>query len=105
LQENKYFYRRTARRACFSLFTKFLAETIALDENNNQYFISTHNPYLLLSILEKSREKDLGILITYFEDYQTKVKLLNEEDIEEIMNLGIDVFFNIQRFLNIEESH
>lgn len=29
----------------FPYYTKYLAEIIALDENNNQYFISTHNPY------------------------------------------------------------
>ncbi|MHA1431827.1 MAG: AAA family ATPase [Candidatus Freyarchaeota archaeon] len=34
-------------------YTKFLAEKIALD-TSNQYFISTHNPYFLLSILEKA---------------------------------------------------
>ncbi|MHC1623269.1 MAG: hypothetical protein ACXQTR_01605, partial [Candidatus Methanospirareceae archaeon] len=56
----------------------------------NQYFISTHNPYLLLSILEKAHKDEVAIFITYFEDYQTKVKLLNEKDLEEIMELGID---------------
>ncbi|MHA1431833.1 MAG: hypothetical protein ACTSRV_15795 [Candidatus Freyarchaeota archaeon] len=37
----------------FPYYTKFLAEKIALD-TSNQYFISTHNPYFLLSILEKA---------------------------------------------------
>lgn len=83
----------------FPYYTKYLAEIIALDENNNQYFISTHNPYLLLSILEKSPKDDVGVFITYFEDYQTKVKLLSEKEIEEIMEMETDVFFNIERFL------
>ncbi len=86
----------------FPYHTKFLAEKIALDKNNNQYFISTHNPYFLLSIIEKSYKEDVGIFVTYFKEYQTKVKLLSEEDIEEIMNLEIDVFFNVERFLNKE---
>lgn len=84
----------------FPYYTKYLAEIIALDGNNNQYFISTHNPYLLLPILEKSPKDDIGIFITYFEDYQTKVKPLSEEEIEEIMGMEIDVFFNIDRFLS-----
>lgn len=87
----------------FPYYTKYLAERIALDTNNNQYFIATHNPYLLLSILEKAHKDDLAIFITYFEDYQTKVKTLSEKDIEEIMGLGIDIFFNIERFLEVKE--
>jgi len=83
----------------FPYNTKYLAETIALDENNNQYFISTHNPYFLLSILEKSPMNEVTVFITYFEDYQTKVKPLDKGDIEEMMDKGIDAFFNIERFL------
>lgn len=83
----------------FPYHTKYLAEQIALDENNNQYFISTHNPYFLLSILEKSHMDEVIIFITYYKDYQTKVKPLGSEDIEEIMGQGIDAFFNIERFL------
>lgn len=87
----------------FPYYTKYLAERIALDKNNNQYFIATHNPYILLSILEKAPKEEVGIFITYFEDYQTKVKLLSEKDLEEIMDLGIDIFFNIERFIEVKE--
>jgi len=81
----------------FPYYTKYLAEVIALDKNNNQYFISTHNPEFLLSILEKSPKEDVAVFITYYEDYQTKVKPLSEKQLEEAME--IDVFFNIKRFL------
>jgi len=82
----------------FPYYTKFLAERIALDENN-QYFISTHNPYFLLSVLEKAPLKDINVFIVYFEDYETKAKPLNREELEEIVSLELDVFFNIDRFL------
>lgn len=81
----------------FPYYTKYFAETMALDEKNNQYFISTHNPYLLLPILEKAPKEDIAIFITYFKDYQTKVKTLSSEEMEEIME--IDVFSNLDRFL------
>ena len=81
----------------FPYYTKYLAEMIALDEKKNQYFISTHNPYLLLPILEKAPKEDVAVFITYFEDYQTKVKPLSAEAMGEIM--GIDVFSNLDRFL------
>ncbi|PIP08364.1 MAG: hypothetical protein COT13_02055 [Chloroflexi bacterium CG08_land_8_20_14_0_20_45_12] len=80
----------------FPYYTKYLAEVIALNKNNNQYFISTHNPYFLLPILEKAPKEDVAIFITYLEDYQTKVKPLSEKQLEEIME--IDVFSNIERF-------
>jgi len=82
----------------FPYYTKFLAERIALD-NRNQYFISTHNPYFLLSVLEKSPKDDIAIFVTYLKGYETQVKPLNEEDKKEILEAGIDAFFNIERFL------
>ncbi len=81
----------------FPYYTKFLAETVAKDKSN-QYFISTHNPYFLLSVLEKSPKDDIKIFVTHLEDYQTKVKPLSEEDLREVMDLGIDLFFNLERF-------
>ncbi len=81
----------------FPYYTKYLAEMIALDENENQYFMSTHNPYFLLPLLEKSGKDDIAIFITYYEDYQTKVKPLNEADIQRLTE--IDVFSNIESFL------
>ncbi len=82
----------------FPYYTKFLAERIALDEAN-QYFVSTHNPYFLLSVLAKTPKDDIGIFITYLEDYQTKVRSLTENEMSEILDLDASVFFNLNRFL------
>lgn len=82
----------------FPYYTKYLAELIANDKNNNQYFISTHNPYFLLSVLEKAPKNDVAIFYTRLEDYQTKAKALTEKQIGEILEKGIDVFLNIERF-------
>jgi len=82
----------------FPFFTKFIGEKIALDKTN-QYFISTHNPYFLLSVIEKAPRDDIGIFITYFEEYQTKVKLLSKEKLPQILDLDSSVFFNLDQFL------
>ena len=58
----------------FPPYTKLLAERIA-DDASNQYFITTHSPYLLQSIIEKTKLDDLNLCLTYFEDYQTKIKI------------------------------
>lgn len=86
----------------FPYYTKFLAETIALDENN-QYFISTHNPYFLLSVLEKSPKDEIGVFITYFEDYQTRVNLLSDKELQKVMDEGVDLFFNSEHFIEGKE--
>ena len=82
----------------FPYYTKYLAESIALDERGNQYFISTHNPYFLLPVLEKTLTDDIAIFITYYEDYQTKIMQLPPDDLERIFD-EIDVFSNIETFL------
>ena len=82
----------------FPYYTKYLAESIALDERGNQYFVSTHNPYFLLPVLEKTLADDIAIFITYYEDYQTKIMQLPPEDLERILD-EIDVFSNIETFL------
>jgi AAA15 family ATPase/GTPase len=83
----------------FPFYSKFLAESIAFDQNQNQYFLSTHNPYFLLSLLEKSKINDIGVFITYTENYKTRVRELTEEERSEILEYGIDVFFNILRYI------
>jgi len=87
----------------FPYYTKYLAEKIALEENNNQYFISTHNPYFLLSLLEKVPVDSINIFVTYFRDYQTKVKVLSKQQLKKVMDLEIDMFFNIESFLEKDE--
>jgi AAA15 family ATPase/GTPase len=83
----------------FPYYTKYLGERIALDETN-QFFIATHNPYLLSAIVEKGRNEDVQVFITYFKDYQTKVKPLTPEEVTELMEA--DPFFNLDRF--VEET-
>lgn len=81
----------------FPYFTKYLGERIAMyNDNANQYFISTHNPYLLQPVLEKADKETINVFVTYTEDFQTKIVRLTSEDISEI--LDSDPFFNLDRF-------
>ena len=84
----------------FPFYTKFLAENIALDETN-QFFLTTHNPYLLLSLIEKSKEKDINICIVQMKNYQTIISVLNSEQITEVLDLNSDVFFNFEKILSL----
>jgi len=80
----------------FPYYTKYLGERIALDETN-QFFIATHNPYLLSAVVEKARKEDVQVFITYFQDYETRVKALTPDQLSELMES--DPFFNLDRFI------
>jgi AAA15 family ATPase/GTPase len=77
----------------FPFYTKFLGERIALDESN-QFFITTHNPYLLLSLIEKSQLENINVCLAEMEAYQTKVTVLNEKQLSTVLDLNSDIFFN-----------
>ncbi|HDD56459.1 MAG TPA: ATP-binding protein [Nitrososphaeria archaeon] len=82
----------------FPYYTKFLAEQIALDDRGNQYFISTHNPYFLLSVIEKSK-MDVSVFITYLEEGETKVKQLVGKKLEQLLEYDVDIFFNLESLI------
>lgn len=81
----------------FPPYVKELAERIAY-KKDNQFFISTHSPYLLNTLISRLNSKELNVFLTYYKDYQTFVKPLSEESIQEVRDLGVDVFFNLDRF-------
>jgi hypothetical protein len=83
----------------FPFYTKYIAERIALDETN-QFFITTHNPYLLLSLIEKSKFENLNVCIVQMKDYQTKVNVLNEKQVGQVLDFNSDVFFNFNQILS-----
>jgi hypothetical protein len=80
----------------FPYYTRYLGEQIARDETN-QFFIATHNPYLLSAVVEKSRAEDIQVFITYFKDYETRVRSLNPDELAELMEA--DPFLNLDLFL------
>ena len=78
----------------FPYYTKQLAERIAADESN-QYFLVTHNPYFLNSLVQQTRIEELNVFVTYMENYQTKVRRLSENDFSKILDLDKEVFYNL----------
>ena len=82
----------------FPFYTKFLAESIALDDTN-QFFITTHNPYLLGSLIQKCKLNDLNIVIVRMKDYQTTVFPVNSDKIGDMISEGGDIFFDLSKFI------
>ncbi|TAE31126.1 MAG: ATPase [Cytophagales bacterium] len=81
----------------FPPYTKALAHRIAYSEQN-QFFISTHSPYLLQTLIAELDDADLSVYITYYKDYQTQVRLLTAEELQEALDLSIDLFYNLSRY-------
>lgn len=74
-----------------------LAQHILDDDGGNQYFITTHNPYFLLPIMQEG--KDVAVFATWFEDYQTHARRLSKEEIREALDYGVDMFLNLDHFI------
>lgn len=83
----------------FPFYTKFIGERIALDASN-QFFVTTHNPYLLLSLIEKSKFEDLNVCLVQMKNYETKVTVLNESQISQVLDLNSDIFFNFDQLIS-----
>jgi AAA15 family ATPase/GTPase len=65
---------------------------------SNQFFITTHSPYVLNELLENKKEA-LAIYLIDFENGETSVKGLSEEEIDKVYQFGVDLFFNPEIFL------
>ena len=81
-------------------YIRDLAERIARD-TDNQYFLITHNPYFLVTLIEKTKLLDLQVSVTYLKDYQTKLKHLSKEDLGELTELDTAIFFNLDKFIEV----
>jgi hypothetical protein len=73
------------------------------ESRNNQFFIDTHSPYLVTEILERmlpdeTAAGELAIFAAYYDDHQTKLHQLSDDEVRSIREDGIDVFYNMKRF-------
>ena len=91
-----------------------------LNADSNQYFITTHSPYVINEFLEN--KADVAIFLTDYVDgegcgkreenrtcssyperkqarrSQTRIRALNDDELQQIYEDGIDLFFNTEFF-------
>ena len=67
-----------------------------LEADSNQYFITTHSPYVINEFLEN--KADVAIFLTDFVNGQTRIRALNDNELQQIYEDGIDLFFNTEFF-------
>ena len=83
----------------FPFYTAYLAERIALDESN-QFFLTTHNPYILSSIVGKTPVKDLAVFVA--DDGELLHRHSNPprwKDFPRILDYGPDAFLNLDKIV------
>ena len=79
--------------------SKFTSDIIN-DENNNQFFIATHSPFVLNDLMENAKN-DLAIYLVDYkkETGETIINKMSDEDMHEAYQFGYDFFLNIKQFL------
>ncbi len=84
------------------MFPPYIAKfttDIIFDENNNQYFIATHSPFVLSEFIEEA-QNDLAIYVVDYDKGETIIKRLTDGQVIEVAQYGIDLFFNLEPYLD-----
>lgn len=67
-------------------------------DDTNQFFITTHSPYVMNSLLESGGD-DLAVFVVDMKDNATIVKRLTDSQLQEAYDNGMDMFFNLEAYL------
>lgn len=73
-----------------------LARRVVASEGN-QFFLTTHSPYLFTQIIEnmvpyENRALELAVFVAYYQDYQTKVRQLSDEELRNVQGDSASAF-------------
>ncbi|HLK29425.1 MAG TPA: AAA family ATPase [Puia sp.] len=75
---------------------KFTTDVIF--DKTNQFFITTHSPYVLDELILEA-ENELSVYLVDYKDGETKIHHLSPDDLKEVREYGVDLFFNIESYL------
>ena len=84
--------------------SKFTSD-IMYDENNNQFFITSHSPFVLNDLMNNLKSDELAIYIVSYkkETGETLINRMSDEDMHEAYQFGYDFFMNIDKFISQEQ--
>jgi AAA15 family ATPase/GTPase len=77
----------------FPPYTQNFAKKV-IDSKFNQFFITTHSPFILNTIIENTSLDEVAVFVAGYEKFQTKLKPLGKEELEDMLNYGNDIFFS-----------
>jgi len=65
---------------------------------DNQFFITTHSPYVMGSLLESAGD-GLAVFVVDMENNATVIRRLTEQQLQEAYDNGMDMFYNLEAYL------
>jgi AAA15 family ATPase/GTPase len=84
----------------FPVYTKLMAERMARYSPSLQFFLTTHSPFMLLSLIENTPADELSVVYCRMENFETKAYPLKEEQLSQILDWDVDSFFNFDKFID-----
>lgn len=69
-----------------------------IHKKDNQFFVATHSPFILNDLLENGRE-ELAVFVVRYDNHQTQVKQLTDQQLHDIYQNGVDLFTNYESFI------
>ncbi len=78
-----------------------LARRVVASEGN-QFFLTTHSPYLFKQIIEnmvpyENRALELAVFVAYYQDYQTKVRQLSDEELRNVQGDSANAMYTLSQ--------
>ncbi len=86
--------------------SKFTSE-VTYDENGNQFFIATHSPYVVNDFTENLKNDELAIFTVGYDKEigETLIRKMDDKQMHEMYQYGVDIFLNLENFLpNAEQQ-
>jgi AAA15 family ATPase/GTPase len=81
----------------FPPYIKKLTTDILFDKTN-QFFLATHSPYVLDELILEGGD-NLSVYLVDYKAGETIIHYLSADDLSEIRQYGVDLFFNIESYL------
>jgi AAA15 family ATPase/GTPase len=72
--------------------------TADIIHSDNRFFITTHSPYVVGDFIE-SDLSDLAVFLVDYQQGETVVKRLSDDELVQVHEFGVDLFFNTEMFL------
>lgn len=69
-----------------------------IHKKSNQYFVATHSPFILNDFLENARD-ELAVFMVHYEEHETKLRRLSDDELHEIYQHGVDLFTNSESYI------
>lgn len=69
-----------------------------ISSDSNQFFITTHSPYVMNSLLECAGA-DLAVYVVDMKNNETVINRLSDTQLQEAYDNGMDMFYNLEAYL------